>query len=169
MTAITQERLRELLDYDPETGIFRWRVASSPYARHHTYAVGDVAGHSQSRGYLAMWLDGRKYLAHRLAWLYVHGVMPDDDMDHVNRTRTDNRIENLRPASRVQNNGNAALPKHNTSGVKGVRWHKQRGKWVAQISIGNRCRYLGIFGSKDDAADAYRKAAQEHFGEFAKV
>lgn len=165
---LTQARLRELLDYDPATGVFTWRVPSSPRSHHHKFQVGDVAGHRHANGYLSVWIDGRKYLLHRLAWFWVNGEWPPHDVDHKNRNKSDNRIKNLRRATRTQNNGNIRTPRHNTSGVKGVRWHKQRRKWVAQISIHNRCRYLGIFTSKEDAAAAYMNAAREHFGEFAR-
>lgn len=167
MTAtLTQQRAMQVVAYDAETGELRWLVASSPKARHHVYRPGDVVSGRQSQGYIALWVDGRKYLAHRVAFLIAHGRWPAGDVDHVNGNKTDNRIENLREATRVQNNGNTKLPRHNTSGMKGVRRH--RAKWVAQISIENQCRYLGIFETKEQAGEAYAKAAQEHFGEFAR-
>ncbi|MDO9381848.1 MAG: HNH endonuclease [Hyphomicrobiaceae bacterium] len=164
---LTPERLREVVSYNSETGEFRWLQNSSPYAKRHPYSAGDVAGARHSNGYLAFWVDRKKYLAHRVAFFWVHGRWPSADLDHVNRDRTDNRIVNLREASRVQNNGNSGIPNHNTSGIKGVRWHAARGKWVAQISINNRCKYLGIYADKEDARVAYEKAAREYFGEFA--
>ena len=148
MTAtLTQQRAMQVVAYDAETGELRWLVASSPKARHHVYRPGDVVSGRQSQGYIALWVDGRKYLAHRVAFLIAHGRWPAGDVDHVNGNKTDNRIENLREATRVQNNGNTKL---------------------AQISIENQCRYLGIFETKEQAGEAYAKAAQEHFGEFAR-
>ena len=125
---LTAEYLRSVLHYSPETGIFTWKVSTA-----HRVKVGDVAGSQNGLGYLSIQLQSRPQLAHRLAWLYVYGSWPKDQLDHINRNRSDNRISNLREVSNKQNMQNASKPSNNTSGHPGVYWHKQRSKWVAQI------------------------------------
>lgn len=158
---LTQERLRELLDYDPETGFFTW------VTRRNGIHVGQTAGHVNNHGYVQIRIDGRSYQAHRLAWLWMVGALPTDHVDHINRDRADNRWGNLRLASRSQNMGNRSISRNNTSGVKGVIWHKDAGKWMACIKINGKRRYLGYFLDIDAAAAAYADAARQHFGEYA--
>lgn len=162
-TELTVERLRELLDYNPETGVFKCRC------RRGRLEAGDVAGAVNDRGYRIICCDGEFHRAHRLAWFLSHGRWPDGDIDHINGIRDDNRLANLREATRRQNNGNMRCPRHNTSGVKGVWWHKRGKKWAAGITLpGRRNKHLGLFHSKEEAAAAYLKAAEEHFGVFAR-
>lgn len=126
---ITATRLRELLHYDPETGLFTWKVA-----RQGTRA-GAFAG-ALNHGYLRITIDWRHYPAHRLAWLYMTGEWPADLIDHINLVSDDNRFVNLRQATRAQNMHNSARPRTNTSGVKGVS--RYAGRWKAQIKV-NSC------------------------------
>lgn len=112
-------------------------------------------------------VDGTKYLAHRLAWLYMTGEWPEFEIDHINRSRADNRWDNLRKADRREQSGNIALPSHNTSGRKGVCWDKSRGKWIVHIKIDGRQKFLGRYGDIDAASAVYDAAAVEHFGRFA--
>lgn len=165
MSDLTQARLKELLHYDPETGVFTWRAESSYRARFS----GQVAGSPHCRGYVAMKVDQRRYLAHRLAWLYVHGTWPEGDIDHDNRDRKDNRIANLRDTNQTHNNGNMPRPKHNTSGYKGVHWNKKNRNWVAHISKNKVFHHLGCFDDIVEAAKAYDDAAATLFGEFART
>lgn len=159
----TQARLKEMLNYDPETGVFRW--IKKPAQRVN---VGDVAGYENGRGYLIFCLDSKKHYAHRLAWLYCHGQMPPC-IDHKNGCRSDNRLENLRIATNGQNGVNRGKPANNTSGFKGVTWDNQCQKWRAQIGISGKNIAIGVFADKRDACAAYETAAREHFGEFARA
>ena len=100
---LTAERLREVLAYDPDTGVFTWKARTSPFSRVN---VGDVAGNLRRDGYIEICVDGRKHQSHRLAWLYVYGEWPADQIDHINGIRTDNRIANLREANNAENHHN---------------------------------------------------------------
>lgn len=161
---ITADRLREVINYNPETGEFRWRVTLSQRA-----LAGSIAGCNSPEKYVRIRIDGKLYHGHRLAWLYVHGDLPPSGVDHKNLQRGDNRITNLRPATTSQNCANRGLDKNNTSGVKGVSWYSTKGKWVAKIYCQGRKHSLGSFDSKEAAAFAYAKAASRLFGEFARL
>jgi hypothetical protein len=128
---LTADRLREVLSYDAYTGEFRWLVA---FGR---VRVGDVAGSIGKDGYRHIGIDGRCYLAHRLAYLYVYGTWPSRGLDHITNDcradKSDNRISNLRPANQSQNLVNRGLDSNNSSGAKGVCWHKSASKWQAEI------------------------------------
>jgi len=150
------------LDYDPATGIFRWRETRPKVV------VGAVAGTLQ-HSYWMIHFRGVDYHAHRLAWLYMRGRWPDGDIDHRNGNRLDNRIDNLREATRSQNNANTRLPRHNTSGFKGVSYYRQTGRWMAYIRHEGRRYYLGMFTTAGEAAAAYDAAAIRLKGEFART
>jgi len=152
---LTQERLKEVLDYNPETGVFVWRVSKGPCK------AGSVAGNAHITGYVLIAIDGKKHRAHRLAWLYVHGVWPDKDIDHINRIRTDNRIANLRDVSKSENQWNSSARCDNTSGYLGVCWHKQRSKWHAQIRVCEKRLHLGYFNTLEAANAAYMAAKEK--------
>jgi hypothetical protein len=156
-------RLRELFSYDPETGIFTRLVSTSNNAR-----AGGVAG-SMSYGYLQIRIGKRLYQAHRLAFLYMTGIWPPHEIDHINLDRADNRWINLRMATHTQNVCNVPVRKHNMSGVKGAAWRPSMRKFVAQISIDGKTRYLGIRNTSEEAAALYAAAAERHFGEFARI
>lgn len=169
---LTASRLREALVYDPETGLFSWRPKPGKTKHErawNTRYAGSEAGATNAVGYRQVQIDGRIYLAHRLAWLYMTGEWPTDDIDHQDRVRTNNQWSNLRAATRTQNNGNAALRRDNTSGVKGVYWHQGKGKWHARIKCSGIDLSLGYHSSLRAAAAAYAKAAKDMFGEFAFV
>lgn len=157
---ITHKRLLELVHYDPETGEFTWKIR-----RRGRAVVGGRAG-SRLQGYWALRLDGVSYKAHRVAWFYVYKRWPKQDLDHVNRIRGDDRIANLREATRRQNIVNADLSVTNSSGYRGVNWHKASGKWVAQISDFGKKRHLGLFDTPEAAYAAYVVAAKKVHGEF---
>jgi hypothetical protein len=160
---LTQERLKQLLNYDPETGVFTWKEDRRGGAK-----AGCVAG-SYTRGYREVRIDSRRYLSHRLAWLYIHGSFPVDELDHINRIKSDNRIANLREATHGQQGYNQGRRSNNRSGFKGGCWHKQRRKWLAQIMINGKRKHLGYFSTALEAALAYDKAAIRLFGPFACV
>jgi hypothetical protein len=161
---MTQAYLKSHLHYDPETGIFTRLIANSPNTK-----VGNVAGWLTKLGYIELKIDGTMYKAHRLAWLYVHGVMPDGDVDHINLNRADNRIANLRPASRTQNQLNREKSPTNKSGFKGVSLRKGTGKYVAQASYEGKKYHLGLFDTPEQASEAYKAFAAERHGEFART
>lgn len=160
---ITQERLKQLVYYDERTGNFTFKVNKG------IRKVGMVAGSAVGGGYWRIRLDGREYKAHRLAWFYVHGKWPVQDLDHINLNKRDNRISNLRLATETENNANQSLTSRNTSGFKGVTWHAKCQKWQASVKVKGRNRYLGLFDRAEDAHSAYVQAAQEAFGEFARA
>jgi len=161
MELLTQERLKELLEYNPDTGIFIWRKTRGGAHK------GRVTGRHKCNGYLEIKIDYRLYRAHRLAWLYIYGKFPNNLIDHINCVTDDNRIANLREATNSQNQMNRKGFKNNKSGYKGVSFHKKANKWKAQISINNVNTYLGSFDNKEDAAEAYRKASALLHGDFA--
>ncbi len=153
-----------MLAYDPETGIFTWKARPA-----RCIWVGDVAGCLEKNGYRRIDLFGKHYLAHRLAWLLSKGEWPNGDIDHEDRNKDNNRIGNLRPATVSQNAANRKRSATNTSGFKGVCWNSKSGKWQAQIKVGNRSRYLGLFDTAEAAHAKYLEAAKASFGEFARA
>jgi hypothetical protein len=155
---ITAERLRSLLSYNPETGIFTWRV------RRGRILAGTVTGGIGSHGYVEIRVDYRLYLAHRLAWLYMTGEWPKETIDHRDLDRTNNRWRNLREATFGQNNTNRRA--RGAQGLKGVT--KNRRAYVAQIQVAGRNRYLGSFATPEAAHAAYVAASSAH-GEFARA
>ena len=154
---ITQQELKGFLDYNPETGVFTRKVSTS-----NSVKAGDVAGGLTSNGYVHISVGGKQHLAHRLAWLYMHGEWPDDCIDHINHSRTDNRIENLRVTSRLGNARNQKLHPTNTSGHVGVTWDRKNKKWQAQISLNHKTKKLGRFEKKEDAIKARRLADAQY-------
>jgi hypothetical protein len=162
---LTSEHLRKMLHYEPETGVFRWKVWGGNRAR-----AGSVAGCLNRRGYRLIRIDGRMYLASRLAWLYQTGAWPvAAEMDHKNLNRADDRWSNVREATASQNQANILKKSSNTSGAKGVCWRKDSRKWQAQICTNGKRTYLGSFDTREAAAAVYAAAAKEHFGEFART
>lgn len=152
---LTAERLREVLTYDHLTGEFRWRVARGSRA-----GVGRVAGATNTEGYLQIRVDGPSYLAHRLAWLHVHGSWPTDQLDHINGDQIDNRIANLREVTNQENQHNQCRPHYNnTVGFLGVS--TSYGKWRARIRVGARRVHLGTFDSPEAAHAAYLAAKRK--------
>lgn len=158
MSELDAETLRSLLDYNPSTGIFRWRVSPSGPTK-----AGTIAGRMDGRGYHAVNVKNRKYAGHRLAWLHFYGEWPKAQIDHINRDPSDNRIENLRDVSGSENCRNRRFRNlQRRGGVKGVSYHKRLGKWQAQICLPvQRIKYLGLFATEAEAFDAYTKAAEE--------
>ena len=153
------ERLRSLFDYDPHTGVFTRRVA---VGRHGCHRALRKAGTKQNYGYIVIAVDHRRYVAHRLAWLYVYGVWPNNDVDHINGDKGDNRIVNLRLATRSQNMQNVVKHKHNKSGAKGVSWMNTRSKWRAYIFVNYKQIHLGLFSSFTSAVKARELAEQTY-------
>lgn len=161
--------LRNDLEFNPDTGIFRWRhgVASGNGAMR--VKPGQEAGTNTTDGYRQIRWRGRIYRTHRLAWLYVYGEWPDGEIDHVNGNGRDNRLSNLRIASRSQNVANTRCRKTNKAGRKGVTWSPHAGRWSAWIGAGGKTKHLGYFETRDQAHEAYKDAAQRAYGEFARA
>jgi hypothetical protein len=124
---LTQARLKQLMHYDPETGVFTRRLDLGGRGAR----VGTVSGFLNRDGYLDTSVGSRTYRTHRLAYLYMTGAWPAADIDHINLNRADNRWCNLREATRSRNNANTRKPSNNTSGYKGVNWHVKSRKWVS--------------------------------------
>lgn len=152
-----------MLDYNPLTGRFTWKVSVSARA-----TAGSPAGSLHRNGYWRIKVAGVEYLAHRLAWFYVHGVWPALGLDHKYGDKANNRIADLRPATVSQNAANKGLPATNTTGLKGIRARKNN-RWRAAIERDGECISLGTYGSKEDAHAAYCAAAERLFGEFARA
>lgn len=157
---LTQARVRDLLFYDPATGEFWWK-------RHGPGRNADVpAGCFDQHGYRVICIDYVLHRAGRLAWLYVHGEFPDE-VDHKNRVRDDDRIENLRMADRAGNNRNRGLNKNNTSGCKGIYWSKPHGKWHARVMVNRKHVHVGLFDDLNEAKYAVEQARKRLHGDFA--
>lgn len=153
---ITQERLKELLRYDPINGRFVRIAAPGP----RTDLIGTCAGTHDTYGYIQIRIDGILHLAHRLAWLYMTGNLPGFQIDHRNTVRDDNAWSNLRPSTPRLNQQNRRAAAHNNrSGVLGV--NEQNGRYWARINVNGKERYLGIFATKSEASDAYIKAKRK--------
>jgi HNH endonuclease/AP2 domain len=165
---ITSEILRKNLSYDSCTGVFIW--LDRPWLKSNLNAKyrGKIAGFVNKVGYRYIHIGGALHLAHRLAWIYVYGGQPPRFIDHMNGQKDDNRIKNLRLATKSQNGMNRGAQRNNTSGFKGVYWHKQVGKWNAYIKLRGRRHSLGLFEDISAAAAAYRAAAHRLHGEFAR-
>jgi len=158
---ITQAELKEVLEYNPDTGLFTRIKATSPTAK-----IGDVAGHKHYTGYIKIKIKYKIYRAHRLAYLYMTGNFPKNSIDHINHIKDDNRWINLRDATQSQNQSNIKKLKNNTSGYKGVTWNKRYKKWCARIMYMNKRMHIGLYTTPQEAAEAYKKKSIELFGEF---
>ena len=169
MKKITQNYLKEIVSYNPETGIFIWidRGLShfkslSSYRSWITRFLGKQAGSVSNNGYVVINTNGKLYTCHRLAWLYVHGTMPYLEVDHIDGDRSNNKIANLRLANRSENNQNkrSALS-NNKLGVLGVSLCKSTSKYRATIVINKKQKTIGRFNTKEEAHEAYLIAKRE--------
>ena len=151
---ITQSRLKELLHYNPDTGIFIRKVS-----RQGIRADG-VAGYTRKDGYIQIKIDNKNYFAQRLAWLDYYGYLPENELDHIDRIRHHNWIDNLREVSRQCNLRNTGNISTNTSGVKGISFHKNAHKWAASIKVNGKVNHLG-YSTEFTEAVAHRLAAEQ--------
>jgi hypothetical protein len=167
---LTADQLRALLDYDPETGIFRWRPRTNCRREWNTRYAGTIAGtQTKHLGYIQIAVYGRLYLAQRLAWLWMTGSWStSEEIDHWDTNTSNNRWGNLREATSSQNKMNRPNRSDNTSGYKGVWWEKRRSKWVADIMVDSKRRHLGYFPTAEAAHAAYCEAAARLHKEFAR-
>lgn len=155
-TTLTEKRLRTLLHYAPDTGVFT-RLESV-----RGVAAGSVAGTKHNRGYLAVRIDGSKYLLHRLAFLYMTGHLPTQGVDHVNGIKSDNRWSNLRKANQSENSQNRRLRKDSTSGATGISFKKAVRLWVVVITIDGKSKHIGYYKSLQEAVIAQTNAKLAH-------
>jgi len=161
LTDLTQEELKEMFHYNPETGDFTRLVVCG------SYKPGTIAGTVAKYGYKQIRINGTIYFSHRLAWLYMTGEWPAECIDHINGISGDNRIDNLRACTTSQNNMNRAMNKSNRSGFKGVYKPSGRNYYVAQIKInGEQVPMPGSYATAEEASVAYEAKAKELFGEF---
>lgn len=156
MTELTQARLKELFDYDPETGVVTRRRSTTKSP------AGSPVGSKVGAGYLGTFVDGRRQLIHRIVWVYIHGVWPPHDIDHINGVKADNRLANLRLATRSENQHNMRDRKNNTSGFVGVRRSDSASAWSARITVEGREIHIGCFSTAELASAAYQAAKLIH-------
>lgn len=161
--SISVGRLSELLEYDAASGLLTWVSPTS-----HRVSVGDVAG-SDDKGHLIVGIDGVKIYAHRVAWAMHFGEWPDNFIDHIDGDVTNNAISNLRVATHAENMANSKKSIRNSSGFKGVHFHKQSKKWRARIRANGAHHSLGLFDAPEEAHMAYMDAALRMKGEFARA
>lgn len=164
----SREVLAHYFAYDRETGALKWRVRPC-----HNVFAGDKAGTVSPQGYLRVMLKKRLLNVHRIVWKLETGEEPAPEMDHINGDPSDNRLCNLRPASRAQNQRNKGLSKNNVCGFKGVRWDGHSGSrarpWRAAIRVNGKRHYLGKFASPEEAHAAYEAASLRFHGAFARA
>ena len=166
--------LRELIDYDTETGALVWRVRDVSFftdggksALHSMRVWNAIYSNKPAlsckglKGYFQGGILGKPYLAHRVAWAIYSGAWPEHEIDHINGKRSDNRIANLRSATSQENSKNRAISIKNTSGANGVSWREDHSRWVASIHKNGKPKYIGSFKSKDEAIQARAKASAE--------
>lgn len=160
---ITREQLKTLLDYNPETGKFIWKVDINN--RH----AGDIAGCETTWGYNRICIYKREYRCARLAWLYMTGIWPTNEVDHKDRNRRNDSWSNLRQANRFENGSNRRNSLNNTSGYKGVVWLKHRNTWAARIRSNGKTRDVGYSKDPMIAAALYDSAAKMFHGDFCSL
>lgn len=165
----TSGELHDLLSYDCNTGVLRWKERprklfhnDNLHGSWNRKFVGTEAGASDEKGYTRINILGRRYKAHRVALCMVNGQWPNTNVDHINGDPADNRISNLREASHAVNNKNTKMRSDNSSGVCGVYFLVKTGKWVAQIQSNGKKMHLGYFQTADDAANARAIAERTH-------
>lgn len=156
------EKLRARLRYDPDTGVFTWAF------KHCGVRLGAAAGSLNPKGYVQIKFDGKNHWAHRLAWVFVYGVMPTAVLDHINGDKADNRIQNLREATPAQNAANHKMLTTNTSGFRGVTWNATDRKWMATAQHMRKRYRLGRFRTLEEAVQAYDTFVIAKRGEFAR-
>ena len=164
MRDLTVDLLNHLFEYDKETGNLIWKTR--PSIKASRVKVGTIAGTLKSHGYICVGINRNSYRAHRLIFLMHKGYLPKT-IDHINGDTLDNRIENLRAATRGQNQHNRKTNANNTSGYKGVSWYKKRKKWISKIKLEGKAIHLGYFDNLEEAAEVVRKAREEVHGDFA--
>ncbi len=157
-STLTQSRLKEILDYDPVTGIFVWATE-----KRYGLKAGYPAGTKNAQGYIDIQIDEIKHKAHRLAWLYCYGELPKKNIDHINQSRDDNAITNLREANHSENGQNRSINKSNTSGFRNVSYAKNYKKWCCYLRLRGKVVYSSYFDSAEEASKAVEQKRKELF------
>lgn len=156
------ERFHELFDLDALSGVLRWRVSPSTKVK-----AGAIAGSNTEKGYLAVKIDKKRHLVHRVVFAMANGYLPEQ-VDHINGVRDDNRPTNLRAATYLQNNQNRRARKDSSSGVKGVCWNSRASKWEARVRANGKNNYLGLFCDVAEAKKVVCAFREQHHKEFAR-
>lgn len=172
-----QAYLLECFDYDADTGVLSWRsrprdhfATTNRWAIWNSIYAGHTAGATRNkRGTRSVSIGRANFMLHRVIWKWVTGDEPPAHIDHREVTPADNRWQNIRDATASQNQWNRPKPKTNTSGFKGVSWHKKYGRWIASIRVHGCLHYLGAFANPEEAHAAYCEAAARLHGEFART
>ena len=167
--SISAEYARKILDYNPETGEFRWKARDNVPSNWNSKYAGKLAGSMSTQGYIKIGVNYQHILAHRLAWLIVYGEWPSRQLDHRDNNRANNRLNNLRLATNKENGYNRRVNINNTSGVSGIHCHTVTKKWCARIKADGKRISLGNFANFADAVFARKKAEVEYFGEFRRA
>jgi hypothetical protein len=163
----THSQLLEMLSYDPRTGLFKWKKRPAlpnnggRVESWNTRFAGQIAGAEQDR-YWRIRIGGRSYLAHRVAWFYVQGEWPANEIDHINHNKIDNRLENLRAVSPLENQRNRPAQRNSTGAVTGVHRATDCDRWLATIKIRSTNTHLGLFSDWFDAVCARKSAESAH-------
>ncbi len=152
---VTQDEIKQWLNYDKNTGIFTWKAERTGVGHGPKKVIGAEAGWAQESGRRQIRINKKDYYAHRLAWLYEYGYMPSEFLDHIDGDPSNNRISNLREATASQNAQNTKLSSINTSGYRGVSWRKNRNKWTSGIYIKKKYKYLGSYNTPEEAYQRY--------------
>ena len=160
MTELTAEEVRQLLDYDPSTGELRWKVSRG------RAKAGGIAGSKTSQGYREITVNRQRFFVHRLIWLMTHGRLPKEELDHINGQRSDNRLENLRECSRVENLQNLRGKRRNAKTpymgvIKNSKGRKGQPRWSAAIRVNKKRIYIGSFDTPEEAHEAYLNKKRE--------
>lgn len=174
---ISPSTLSKLVEYNPFTGAFIWRVRPNSYFKterdckiwNARFAGNPAFNCDDGRGYLVGQILGKKVKAHRAAWALHYGFWPAELIDHINGDKSDNRIANLREATNSQNLMNRGANVNNKSGLKGVSWDRRKEKWQARISRQFKSRHLGYFATAEEAHSAYREASARLHGEYSRT
>lgn len=169
MSDMTPEYLRSILRYDAATGNLYWRERVDVPGFWNARYSGKLAGSVNSAGYICLRIGNVNHQAHRIIWAMENGGAVPQFLDHINGFRTDNRIYNLRPASKAENNRNACVRVDSKTGVKGVSWGVREKKWRARIKICGKTKTIGYFKSIEEASAAYQKFAALHHKDFART
>lgn len=168
----SQDIIKSVLDYNPETGIFTWKERKVTHYQiicfNKRFAKKE-AGCINNKGYVVIGLVGKEYYAHCLAWIYMTGKSPTEDIDHRDLNTSNNKWDNLRIGTRSQNHANKHISPYNTSGYKGVSLFRRDGTWRAQIQVRGENVHLGYYDTPEEAHAVYCKAAKKYFGEYARV
>lgn len=163
---VTAEQIRNALHYDPETGLFLWRLREDRTKNWNAKYAGKSAGTQNGDGQIRICFNRANYVGHVLAWLYMTGEWPKHLIDHRDLNRSNNRWDNLRPATNSQNLANTPVRKNNTSGLKGVSWSAKEQKWQTNITVNYHQRRIGVFDCRAAAHFAYLIEGNKAFGEF---